>query len=135
MLSTNRYTKSKQNKVLDLREIITFQEVKKLPEVTLLMDGTFKVVPGHFKVHQLYIINVILSGRCYPLAYVLMQRRDFHSYVKVFSELKKLIPSMNVVNCMSDYEAATRKAIKDQFPNSKITGCYFHYVQVRFSTH
>lgn len=42
---------------------------------------------------------------------------------------------MNVVNCMTDYEAATRKAIKDQFPNSKVTGCYFHYVQVRFSTH
>lgn len=61
-----------------------------------------------------------------------MERKDFHSYVKVFRELKKLIPSMNVINCMSDYESATRKAIKDQFPNSKISGCYFHYVQVKY---
>lgn len=36
---------------------------------------------------------------------------------------------MNVVNCMTDYEAAVRKAVKQQFPDSRISGCFFHYVQ------
>lgn len=95
------------------------------------MDGTFKAIPLHIQFRQLYIINVILFGRCYPLAYILMEKKDFNSYMTVFNELKKLIPAMNVVNCMSDYEQATRSAIKIQFPKSRISGCYFHYVQVR----
>lgn len=36
---------------------------------------------------------------------------------------------MNVVQCMSDYEAATRKAITQQFPSVRLSRCYFHYVQ------
>lgn len=30
---------------------------------------------------------------------------------------------------MSDYEAATRKAIREVYPKARLTGCYFHYVQ------
>lgn len=103
--------------------------VEGMDEVTLLMDGTFKALPNHLKFCQLYIISAIVKGRCYPLAYILMERRDYYSYMLIFDEIKKLIPSMNVVNCMSDYEAATRKALKEQFPNSRISGCFFHYVQ------
>lgn len=107
----------------------TLNEVKKLDSVTLLMDGTFRSVPKHLKFRQLYIINVIIRNRCYPLSFILMEKKDFHSYEVVFSEIKKLIPSANVVNCMSDYESATRKAIKKHFPSARISGCFFHYVQ------
>lgn len=107
----------------------TLQEVSKRQEVTLLMDGTFKAVPKNMGFIQLYIINVIIRGRCFPLAYILMERKDFNSYMVVFDELKKLLPSMNVVECMSDFEAATRKAILLQFPRARLSGCYFHYVQ------
>lgn len=107
----------------------TLEEVKTMKEVTLLMDGTFRSVPRHLKFRQLYIINVIIRGRCYPLAYILMEKKDFKSYMTVFNELKIMLPSMNVINCMTDYEAATRKAIKEQFPTSRISGCFFHYVQ------
>lgn len=97
--------------------------------VTLLMDGTFKAIPRHLKFCQLYIISAIIKGRCYPLAYILMERKDYSSYMHEFDKLKELIPSINVVNCMSDYEAAIRKCIKKQFPESRISGCFFHYVQ------
>ncbi|KAJ6647688.1 hypothetical protein Bhyg_02911, partial [Pseudolycoriella hygida] len=30
---------------------------------------------------------------------------------------------------MSDYEAATRKALREVFPKARLTGRYFHYVQ------
>ncbi len=107
----------------------TLQRVSKERDVTLLMDGTFRAVPRHMGFRQLYIINVIINGGCLPLAYILMERKDFLSYMTVFTELKKLIPSMNVVECMSYYESATRKAILKQFPGVKLSGCYFHCVQ------
>lgn len=107
----------------------TLGEVKKMEKVTLLMDGTFKALPLHMKFCQLYIISVIQKGRCYPLAFILMERRDYKSYMNVFHNLKQLIPTMNVVTLMSDYEAATRKAAKIQFPNARLSGCFFHYVQ------
>lgn len=97
--------------------------------VTLLMDGTFRAVPRHLKFQQLYIINVIARDRCFPLAFILMERRDCKSYKRVFSELKTLLPSMKVEICMTDYERATRKAILEEFPGVQLTGCYFHYVQ------
>lgn len=107
----------------------TLQAVLQEGNVTLLMDGTFKAIPRHLKFRQLYIINVIIRGKCFPLAYVLMERKDFKSYMTVFTELKKLLPSMKVEECMSDYEAATRKAILEQFPGVRLSGCWFHYVQ------
>lgn len=107
----------------------TLNEEKELKEVTLLMDGTFRAVPRHLKFRQLYIINVVIKNRCYPLAYILMEKKDYHSYMLVLNKLKLMIPSMNVVNCMTDYESATRKAMKEVFPTSLISGCFFHYVQ------
>lgn len=57
----------------------TLKEVVKNPmNVTLLMDGTFRSVPRHLKFRQLYIVNVLIKGRCYPLAYVLMEKKDYH---------------------------------------------------------
>lgn len=107
----------------------TLKKVKKLKKVVFLMDGTFEAIPRHLKFRQLYIINVIIRKRCYPLAYVLMERKDYHSYFLVLIKLKEMIPNMNVVNCMTDYEQATRKAIKELFPTSRLSGCLFHYVQ------
>lgn len=64
----------------------TLQAVSKLKDVTLLMDGTFKAIPRHLKFVQLYIINVIIRDKCFPLAYVLMERKNFFSYMNVFRE-------------------------------------------------
>lgn len=119
---------------------------------TFLMDGTFKVLfvtenmkfislfdyiyiftqslPLHIKFRQLYIISVIIEERSYPLAYILMTRRDTKSYELILSKLKSMLPGVNVETCMSDYEAATRKAIRIVFPKARLAGCYFHYVQV-----
>lgn len=104
-------------------------EVNNLKRVTLLLDGTFKVLPYHLKFCQLYIINVIIKSRSFPLAYILMERRDCSSYEVIFSGIKQLIPSVKVETCMTDYEAATRKALRIVFPKVRLAGCYFHYVK------
>lgn len=97
----------------------TLQQVRKLKHLELLMDGTFKVLPCHIKFIQLYIINVVIEDRSYPLAYILMERRDTLSYEVVFNEMKTLIASkFETMSCMTDYEAATRKALKKVCCNS-----------------
>lgn len=102
-----------------------------LDNVILMMDGTFKVLPRHFRrrFRQLYVVNVVYNGRCYPLAFILMHMKNFNSYDFIFKRLRSLFPSVTVSCCMTDYEAATRKALIKNFPSARISGCYFHYVQ------
>lgn len=91
----------------------TLQELKNLKELVLLMDGTFKVLPFHLKFRQLYIINVVIKRRSYTLAYILMEKKDTKSYELILNEMKELIStSFTNIKCMTDYEAATSKAIK-----------------------
>lgn len=97
--------------------------------IRMLMDGTFKVLPSHIKFRQLYIINIIIDERCYPLAYILMEKKTQSSYRLIFQKLKLLMGPCEITNVMSDYEAATRKALKIEFPRARISGCYFHYVK------
>lgn len=91
-------------------------------------DGTFRALPKHMKFCQLYIISIIFRHRSYPLAYILMQKRNFRSYDTVFAQIKSLL-NVNVIEIMADYEAATRKAIRKHFPSARLAGCFFHYCQ------
>lgn len=102
-----------------------------MDNVILLMDGTFKVLPRHFRrrFRQLYVINFIYKGRCYPLAYIIMQKKNFEAYDHIFNRLKLMIPSVRISGCMTDYEPATRSALKKHFPEAAISACFFHYVQ------
>ena len=101
-------------------------------KIHLFMDGTFRVVPKHFhndeKLLQLYIIHIVHDDVGYPLMYVLMQSKNFESYDLIFSYLSSFIKADNVELVMSDYEAASRKAVKKNFPTAKIEGCLFHYM-------
>lgn len=100
-----------------------------LSMIIMRMDGTFKALPRHMKFCQLFIISVIFMDRSYPLAYILMERKNFQAYDNVFKELKKLLPAHLVTEIMSDYESATRKAVRKHFPDANLVGCWFHYVQ------
>lgn len=98
-------------------------------EIRMLMDGTFKVLPRHIKFRQLYIISIIIDERCYPLVYILMEKKTQRSYRLIFEKLKWLMGPCEITNIMSDYEAATRKALKIEFSRARISGCYFLYVK------
>lgn len=109
----------------------TLDLLNTMDNVILLMDGTFKVLPRHFRrrFRQLYVINFIYKGRCYPLAYILMQTKNFQAYDLIINRLKLMIPSVRISGCMTDYEPATRKALSKHFPEAIISACFFHYVQ------
>lgn len=100
-----------------------------MSSISIRMDGTFKMLPRHMNFRQLFIISVTYRDKSYPLAYILMEKKNFEAYDNVFSKLKEFIPGHLVTEIMSDYETATRKAAVKHFPKARIIGCWFHYVQ------
>lgn len=103
--------------------------INTMNHISFFMDGTYKALPHHIPFRQLYVISVTYENECYPLAYIFMEKKTFSSYDTIFQNLKFLMPSVEVVKLMTDYEAATRKALKKHYPNARIAGCFFHYVQ------
>lgn len=105
------------------------KKINEMNFVAFFLDGTFKALPHHLKFRQLYVINVIYEDQSFPFAYIFMEKKTFTSYDTVFENLKLLMPSVTVAKVMSDYESATRKALRKHYPDAKISGCFFHYVQ------
>ena len=54
---------------------------------------------------------------------VVMTSKKHALYRKVFAKIKMKFPDFNPPNLMSDYEWATRSALKSVFPRSRVWGC------------
>lgn len=120
-------TKSNEKNIAFVSQTV-LDKFNTLSDGKMRADGTFRALPKHMKFSQLYIISIIYRDRSYPLAYILMQKRNFRSYKTVFAQMKALL-KVNVIEIMADYEAATRKAIRKYFPEARLAGCFFHYCQ------
>ncbi|KAI5151345.1 hypothetical protein ENBRE01_2075 [Enteropsectra breve] len=68
---------------------------------TVLVDGTFKVVPRDFT--QLLSFNGILFGRAYPLVYIILSNKREESYLEAFNVLKEQV-NFNPANIVCDFE-------------------------------
>ena len=70
-----------------------------------------------------------------PIAFILMSNKSLNSYEKIFTDLIGLIEeyknNVNFKNIrfLCDFEKSLLKAIKVKFSDSKINGCYFHYIK------
>ena len=103
------------------------------------MDGTFKSCPKSF--YQIY--NIIgkdkKTGMIIPLIFILMSHKSYDSYFYVFDFIQKLLKKEKIeldiknIFFMLDFEKASRRALKTIFPDSRILGCYFHYVKALWS--
>lgn len=53
-------------------------------------------------------------------------------YNAIWKKIKELAPDLqkNLQFIMSDYEAAAISSMNNNFPQSKIHGCWFHFNQV-----
>lgn len=119
-------TKSKEENIVFIYEKF-FNMFNTLTDGTMRVDGTFRALPKHIKFRQLFIISIIYRDRSYPLAYILMKKKNFRSY-DTFAKLKTLLTA-NITEIMADYEAGTRKALLKNFANARLAGCFFHYCQ------
>lgn len=123
------WTSNKGERNLAFISETTLKVINTMNHISLFMDGTYKALPHHIAFRQLYVISVTYENQSYPLAYIFMEKKTFSSYDAIFQYLKFLMPSVEVAKIMTDYEAATRKALKKHYPNARIAGCFFHYVQ------
>lgn len=95
-------------------------------------DGTFKILPKQFQ--QMWSIHAFIrkgeSIKQIPLVLCLMSRRKTRDYVAVFKRLKEVINGdLHVQGFVVDFEKGAWKAIRQEFPNTMIKGCAFHFNQ------
>lgn len=120
----------------DETRIIAFcsEEVrKKISTIQLFFgDGTFHSCPPPFQ--QVYVIHgdmgsSVNSLNVVPLIYVLMSNQRTESYVALLEMILSQLPGFNPIRFMTDYEAATMKAIETVFPQAVVKGCFYHYAK------
>ncbi|CAI6369505.1 unnamed protein product [Macrosiphum euphorbiae] len=90
-------------------------------------DGKFSSCPNLF--YQFYTIHSVFHSDIIPLVYVLLPDKKEITYKKLFQELKSLKPDLCPKSFMVDFEKAVMNAIKNEFPHTKIHGCFFHLSQ------
>uniref|UniRef100_A0A1E1W8B6 MULE transposase domain-containing protein n=1 Tax=Pectinophora gossypiella TaxID=13191 RepID=A0A1E1W8B6_PECGO len=100
------------------------------PNLTVLCDGTFKFCLKPFQ--QLYTLHVDLgSSKTHtnkiPVIYALLANKTKITYKILFSLIKSQIPQFDPKNIILDFERAKMSAIKDIFPETCISGCFFHF--------
>ena len=55
-------------------------------------------------------------------------------YNAILVRIKEVVPALsaNLRNVMLDFEKAAIRSIKENFPDADVSGCAFHYKQVKF---
>ena len=122
----------------DLFGIVIFSTrffIKNLTECeTILSDGTFRTAPVQFK--QIYTIFGELNRRKIPLVFAFLKKKDTTSYRYVLQVIAEKAISLGKVfrpeNFLCDYEKGFIKAVSEDFPDSNLCGCHFHYSQALF---
>lgn len=102
--------------------------------IEILMDGTFKILPRHLDLVQLYIMSFISEERSYPFGFIFMEKRDSDSNDCLFENLRQLWgdkTSSNIVKILTDYEKAVRKSVRKNFPKPKLSGFVFYCNRLR----
>ena len=130
-------------------EFINFRKKKRLEKYIIFMsefqinyfidikeyfiDGTFKIAPKNWY-QLLNIFGYDPTHKFYmPMAYIVLSSKSEELYDEVFYQIAKLIKTHTKINSfenikiMCDFEIGLRKAIKKNFENALLDGCYFHY--------
>ena len=88
-------------------------------------DGTFNCAPGG---KQLYTIHcVVAASKTLPLLCCVTSNKDEKTYNVIFEFLKE--QSLNSKSVTVNFEQATIKSLRKRFPNTSISGCFFHFSQ------
>ena len=96
------------------------------------MNGTFK--SAAHRIGQIYAIHICQKGNWIPVVVNLMTHKTKNSYIKLLTVLKeevlaRLNKHLTPEYISTGYEQAAIGAIGNVFPNTRITGCLFHFGQ------
>lgn len=102
-------------------------------EGQIFIDATFRVTPAPF-CQCLVIMALDAATNTYvPCVWSLMTSRNEYLYCEILHAVVVLLKyKWNPSAVTVDFEAALINAVKYQFPQSRIVGCYFHFQQALF---
>ena len=96
----------------------------------MLCDATFKCSPRPFL--QLFNVMVSYDGIAIPVIHVCMSSKHSGLYEGVMLKIRQVCPLLEPRIMKSNYELGLMKSLKSTFPNTTLSGCYFHYSQAVF---
>lgn len=92
-------------------------------------DGTFQVVPLLF--FQLYTLHARVGNNYPPCIYFLLPNKTNATYRRMIQAVMNLFENeeLQPQRVLLDFEQAAISAFREEFPNSEISGCFFHLSQ------
>ena len=135
-LNNTKFYNPKKNRIEQFIIFSSKFHLQFLGETThLFVDATFKIAPKNF--YQ--VLNILSRNEktnfTVPVAFVLMTSKTYESYLKIFQELKFIIQNYGIkfepkgVKFICDFEKSLLGALKKEFEQGIINGCYFHYIK------
>ena len=93
-----------------------------------LADGTFKKCPSLF--FQIYTIHFEFANGINPAGLIcLLPNKTGATYTRMLTAVKDIIPEAAPDVILLDFEIAAMDAFRCAYPNSTVSGCYFHLCQ------
>ncbi|XP_034245775.1 uncharacterized protein LOC117647909, partial [Thrips palmi] len=93
------------------------------------IDGHFKTTPSVKDCYQLITIMAVAYDHVFPVVSALMTRKTKEAYKMLFKSVKELCPGIRMPHIMSDFEKGLCGALREEFPETTLTGCLFHVDQ------
>ena len=95
---------------------------------SLFADGTFEMVKQTL-FSQIYVLVCPVGSISVPVAWFLLPKKEYSTYMKVLTCLKEEIGLKAPSKFHVDFEIAVMKAIRDVFSESKIISCSVHFIR------
>ncbi|GMF52676.1 unnamed protein product [Phytophthora fragariaefolia] len=98
--------------------------------MTLFVDGTFRCVPQPFYQCVVIMVHDQASDCFLSVFYVLCSSKESDMYWNVIDHvIQATDQKLNPAKAICDFESGLIKAVLTQFPDAKVSGCYFHFKQ------
>ena len=120
-----------QDNNLGVAVFVTKKMIKTLLDCTCLyIDDTFKTSPHPFK--QMVTVHGLSNGYVIPLTFCLLTGKTVLHYRTLLSHIKALVlrktgQVLAPTKIVIDFEASLRSAVLAEFPQTIVSGCFFHY--------
>ena len=86
-------------------------------------DCTFYTVPIQF--YQLWTVFASIGGHVIPCIHCLLAGKQETLYTEVLRKIRELVPQLQPIRGMSDWEKAPRNSLKIVFEGIHLQGCLF----------
>ena len=93
----------------------------------MAVDATFRVCPDAW--YQLASVHAVSANWSIPCLFALLPDKKQSTYVKLFKQLKAIIPEFSPEYCIADFETALQNGVRSVFPQVNLGGCLFHLNQ------